>query len=362
MAQFIKRGSGWEARLRPYDRNGKRHNLSKGGFKTKAAARIWATEAKEKLHKGIDISQDITLLHYYHDWVKEYKKPKLSHITLNRYKVIEKFLKKYFGEAELREITRSQYQHFINQFGSNHAPETVKKTNSIVRACVQSAILDGYIYRDFTQRVTLTANRNRILKVEYLNLKEIKQLLATTTDNLNPRYTSRYMIVAAIYTGARLSELQALTWKDVDFLHHTITINKSWDATRYTFKPAKTKSSNRTIVVNDQLLTYLQQLRAKNNTTMVFQNIFGTIPTSNAVNKTLRSLLSDLGIHKTNFHFHSLRHSHVALLVNQGIDAYDISKRLGHSSISITLDVYGDMFDEYKKKRDKQIVKALNTL
>lgn len=362
MAQFTKRGNGWEARLRPYDRNGKRHNMSKGGFKTKAAAQIWATEVKEKYHKGIDLSQDITLLHYYHSWVEEYKKPKLSHITLNRYKIIEKFLDRYFCNAELKDITRSQYQHFINEFGSNHAPETVKKTNSIIRACVQSAILDGYIYRDFTQRVTLTANRNRILKVEYLNLKEIKQLLGAATSRLDPRYTSRYMIIAAIYTGARLSELQALTWKDINFLKHTITINKSWDATEYTFKPAKTQSSNRTIIINDQLLNYLRQLRAKNNSTMVFQNIFGTIPTSNGVNKTLRNLLADLNINKKNFHFHSLRHSHVALLVDRGIDAYDISKRLGHSSISITLDVYGDMFDEYKEKRDKQIVAALNTL
>ncbi|MBU3830123.1 MAG: tyrosine-type recombinase/integrase [Candidatus Limosilactobacillus merdavium] len=65
-----------------------------------------------------------------------------------------------------------------------------------------------------------------------------------------------------------------------------------------------------------------------------------TIPTSGAVNKTLKAALTSLDIHKQNFHFHSLRHSHVALLLANSVDIYIFSKCLGHSKISTTIDTY----------------------
>ncbi len=80
----------------------------------------------------------------------------------------------------------------------------------------------------------------------------------------------------------------------------------------HSFKPTKNKSSNRTIKVNQTLLQLLSQLKEKHISNMIFMTQFGTIPTSNAVNKMLRQLLDELGIHRKNFHFHSLRHSHVA--------------------------------------------------
>lgn len=81
-----------------------------------------------------------------------------------------------------------------------------------------------------------------------------------------------------------------------------------------TFKPAKTASSNRTIKVNRQLLNYLQDLKV-NGSTMVFQNVLGTVPTGTALNKCLRSIMSTAKIEKQGFHFHSLRHVHVAYLL-----------------------------------------------
>ena len=52
------------------------------------------------------------------------------------------------------------------------------------------------------------------------------------------------MILTALLTGARLGEIQALTWKDIDVHNRLITINKSWDANLKKFKPAKKESSN----------------------------------------------------------------------------------------------------------------------
>ena len=103
-------------------------------------------------------------------------------------------------------------------------------------------------------------------------------------------------------------------------------------------------------------------LRQHSNSNLVFRSEFGTIPTSNALNAKLRGLLADLKLKRTNFHFHSLRHSHVALLLAEGIDIYAISKRLGHSDISITMNTYAYLIDEYKHETDQKIVEALDKL
>lgn len=362
MAYFEKKSTGWLARVSWYDDEHVRHYKKQQGFRTKALARIWANEKEHQLMKGIAIDDDSIFVAYFDSWYATYKEPKLADITKARYHNVSKVLTTYFRNKPLKSITRKDYQQFINFFGANHAPQTVRKTNSIIRACVQSAILDGLIYRDFTQRITLTANVSREIHVEYLNLHEIHGLLNQAKNNLNPGYTSRYMIITAIYTGMRLSEIQALTWNDIEWKDQLISINKSWSERKRNFKQTKNKSSLRTIKVNKELLVVLRQLRKHTNSNMVFTTQFGTIPTSGAVNKTLRKLLNECGYDKKNFHFHSLRHSHVALLLADDVDLYAISKRLGHSNISTTADTYAYLMDEYQKKTDKQITTALDAL
>ena len=170
------------------------------------------------------------------------------------------------------------------------------------------------------------------------------------------------MILLAIYTGMRLSEIQALTWNDINLQTGTIDINKSWNARERHFKPVKTASSKRIIRVNRSILQIIASLSHGSTSNLVFINQFGEVPTSNAVNKKLRSLLKELKIHRRNFHFHSLRHSHVALLLADGIDIYTISKRLGHSNTTTTSEVYAYLIDEYKQKTDERIINALSRL
>lgn len=361
MASFTKRYGKWQARI-SWMQDGQRHFKSQNGFATKALAKEWAAKNESNLADGIGIDKSISLYNYYVRWVDTYKKPTVSDVSMVRYRTTAKNIKQFFGDTKIKSITRSQYQSFINHFGNSHAPSTVQKVNGFIRACVQSAILDDYLVKDFTQGVALTANKDRVVKVQYLNIREIKALLSSAKENLTPNFTSRYMIITAIYTGMRLSEIQALTWNDIDWFNQTISINKSWDAVKHQFKDTKNKSSVRTIKVNTELLKILKQLKEHPKSTMVFLDQYKSIPTSGPVNKTLHNILNQLGISKYNFHFHSLRHSHVALLLANGIDIYAISKRLGHSNIKTTANTYAYLIDEYKNRTDQQIINALSTL
>lgn len=124
----------------------------------------------------------------------------------------------------------------------------------------------------------------------------------------------------------------------------------------------KTKSSNRIISVNSHFLSILKQL-TDNHTEFIFASpVTKYPPSSNAVNKTLRNLLKKGNMEKQNFHFHSLRHSHVAYLLSEGIDIYAISKRLGHSDIGITLKTYAYLLEEFKDKQNDKILQSLAKL
>ena len=167
-------------------------------------------------------------------------------------------------------------------------------------------------------------------------------------------------VLTAIYTGMRLGEIMALTWNDINF--KTISINKSWNyLDGGGFKKTKTKSSIKTIRVNDDLLNLIVELKV-NKQGLVFRNAYGQLPTSNAVNKTLRNAMSQCGIVKQDYHFHSLRHSHVAYLLANDVPLYIISKRLGHSNTTITADKYAYLIDEFKERSNEMIENSLNEL
>lgn len=203
----------------------------------------------------------------------------------------------------------------------------------------------------------------RTQKIDYLNIAELNQLVIALEANRQPRYTGRYMILTAIYTGMRLAEIAALTWQDINFDFKTVQINKSWDYLNGGgFKPTKNKSSNRIIRVDNHLLSLLAELK-ENHTDLVFgSQIANNVPGSNAVNKTLRKFLKQCCINKPSFHFHSLRHTHVAYLLSQGIPLYAISQRLGHSNMTTTATKYAYLIDEFKARSDDLIEEALSDI
>lgn len=361
MAEISKRGSGYQVRVY-WIEDGKRKSKSKGGFKTKREAQIYANELENlKARNFISQNSKTPFPEYFWSWFETYKESSVSERTKLTYKNAFNVLKKHLSGIPIEEMDRRLYRKFIAEFGKNHAKSTVSKFNSLYHACVKDAMYDGDVTKDFIAGTDIVYNRKKTRKIDYLNIEETKKLTNYLTDTLNHNFTAKYMILLAIATGARLGEIQALTWKDINFNFHTIDINKSWNETTKKFQPTKNESSKRIIRVDETTLHFIQDLK-QNNNDMVFINQYNTIPTSSAVNKTLRTCLKELEIDKPSFHFHSIRHTHVAYLLSKNIDLYIISKRLGHSDISTTSRVYSYLIDEYKNRADNQISKFISNL
>ena len=358
------RNGKYQAKVYYYDKDGKRRAKSKAGFERLSEARAFVKEyqylaLKNELAKG----SDITLPDYFEEWFQLYKENVVAHRTKEIYQYSLKIIKQYFSDIRLADIDRKIYQQFLQKFGHNHAKETVTKVNTHIHVCVRSAIYDGIIKRDFVEHTTLVYDEKRTQVIDYLSIEELVKLVEYVENSLNYHYTSKYMILLAAYTGMRLGEVQGLQWRDINFNFKTISIQRSWSAIENSYKPTKNKSSKRVIRINAGLIKILKQLKAAISpapTQQVFINQFNTVPTSNAVNKVLRAALVKAGINKPSFHFHSLRHTHVAYLLANQVDLYAISKRLGHSDIGTTSRVYSYMIDEYRIRTDNHIETVLD--
>lgn len=151
------------------------------------------------------------------------------------------------------------------------------------------------------------------------------------------------------FTGMRKGELLALTWNDIDFNNNKIIINKS--ITRnHEILPPKTNSSNRIISISKELVNDLLKIKKnQHNNDLIFNISF-----------THLKRIKDYYCKKANvkqIKIHEFRHSHACLLFTNKIEIEDISYRLGHSNINMTLSTYL----KYLPKNEKRVIKLLNS-
>ena len=136
----------------------------------------------------------------------------------------------------------------------------------------------------------------------------------------------------------RLGEILALRWKDVHLdrrvLHVTATL--SYGGGEYEFVPPKTPRARRTIDLPEFVVEYLRRHRKIHG--VVIDNGIGEPLAPWTASADFRRIVKELRLPR--MRFHDLRHAHATQLLAAGVDPKAVSERLGHSSVSFTLDVY----------------------
>ncbi|EFK07463.1 site-specific recombinase, phage integrase family [delta proteobacterium NaphS2] len=175
-------------------------------------------------------------------------------------------------------------------------------------------------------------------KIQILSPEQIKTLL---DQEKNPKFKMLFML--AIFTGARQGEILGAKWEDIDWKNSQIHIQRTFNKSRF-FTP-KTKTSTRRIDIGP---TVLKELRAwklacpKNEHDLLFPNgAGGPINYSNLVQRHFRPALKATSLPL--IRFHDLRHTFASLLIEQGENVKYIQTQLGHSSPTVTLNVYAHL-------------------
>lgn len=367
----------YQARIYYRDINGKKKSISQI-FERQGDAALWENEKKVELTQGkFRNNSDVGFATYFRFWFENYKEPNSAASTVKRYNDSIKNVKAYFGNTKMREISKIDYQIFINKYGKQHSKASVKKLNMQTRQAVEFAVDNEVIPKDFTHKVVLGGYEGLKEEDKYLEADDFERLTAYVESHLDDLGVSGSMIMVAIHTGARLAEIAGLTDADVSQINNNLVISKQFNydlkfndlSAKNFFKPTKTKQT-RTIaipqVLKDFLMAkihYWQDINWDNNPNhLLFAQKTGKPVSSNACVKTLRNVLKKINAKNQCLVFHGLRHSHASYLLAKKVDLQYVSQRLGHESIQTTIKTYAHLLNNLKEEEASKTVQLLNGL
>ncbi|WMM16836.1 tyrosine-type recombinase/integrase [Staphylococcus epidermidis] len=333
-----KKSSSWQYDVKhPSLKSGKKR---KSGFKTKAEATNAAQQLIRDLEDGNNIEDNKKFIDYYDDWIKIKNKKQLSSKQFYWYERSIKLFSEYFGENMLvKNITRSEYQKFLNQYAQGHTDETVRKVHGCLARCIRDALYDGYLKKDPTYNVNIKGTEKaKDEKFKYITIKDYLNLL----DYFKKRDEESYVLLYLLgITGARYSDVINMTYKDLNKTNGIIHLPGT-----------KTKNSKRDVEVNSKDIMHINSKLAK-MPRRIDGKLFSVSHTS--VSKAFRKAKEVIGLNDNNITPYSLRHTHTSYLLSKGIPIEYISKRLGHATISQTLDTYSHLLEEHKKEQGQRV-------
>lgn len=370
MAQIFKRNNLWTYRVWLDSKRSK----SKGGFKRRKDAQDAALELELKKKDGtLSDLTDISFAEYFKTWMTTYKIGRLHSTTESKYRMALKLVENTFEDKKMKSIKTYDYQNMIDIYAKNHAKTSTRLLNTYYKNAVRYAINDGIINRDFTFGAIISGSESKDSSLKFIEFDEAEKLKKLCVETGSFLTITRLEIMFGLLTGCRYGEVTGLTWDCVNLVDHTVAINKAYDYKKRTgFTKTKTNSSLRTISINDTLVKMLSDLKRQqdelfaaqgfnNKLNFVFITKTHEIPSDNAVNKTLKKLLTEIAA-KNKITFHGLRHTHASMLISQDVSINYISERLGHANISVTYNIYTHLLKTSRQQENDKAMDVLNKL
>ncbi|MCS5479772.1 site-specific integrase [Corynebacterium sp. YIM 101645] len=177
---------------------------------------------------------------------------------------------------------------------------------------------------------------------EYTEVKQKGQQPRTYKTQPNPVIAD--MMTTAMLTGMRINELCGLILDDIDLKAGVIRVTRQLDVRTRKRGPLKTRAARRDIPIAPQLADILRrQRKGKSPTDWVFCGAQGQALRSSRVSVYVARAAKHAGVERV--HFHSLRHFFASALITAGRPIHEVSAVMGHSSASMTLDVYTHILD-----------------
>ena len=282
---------------------------------------------------------------YYAKWITVYKKGAIRKVTMDKYLMTQKWLVKLIPNLRVCDMNRIAYQQLLNDYAEFHERQTTMDFHHQLKGAILDAVDEGLIERDPTRKAIIKGKPPVAKKIKYLNQFELHTLLISL--DLKDKVNWDYFILLVAKTGMRFSEALALTPKDFDFAHQTLSISKTWDYKgKGGFQPTKNKSSVRKIQIDWQTVIQFSELvKHLPEDKPIFVN-------STVYNSTVNDIL---GRHCKACNIpvisvHGLRHTFATRLCESGANLKFIQSILGHADVSTTMNIYVDVTDALKKK------------
>lgn len=360
---------------------GKREFVTKRGFTSEVEGEFELAKLKLELSKGsFSKKETATFLDVFNDWKIGYQN-NVRPVTLDRtLQQFDKYILPSFGNKPVDSITLSYCQQMVNEWSSYY-------TNfKVLKSCVQR-VLDHSVRLKYTsdnpmrfvQMPRKKTNDEQLLGnvvKNFYDTEELQSFFGTLTKHFGIKEIAIFRVLA--FAGLRKGELIALNWSDVDFEQKTLSIkrNMTYLNGKQQLSEVKTKKSIRTISLDDNTLSILKKWKhaqAQELLQLGINQLQKTQPLFNrfsnyAFNEPLYMKYPDTIVEKVlklnptlhKISTHGFRHTHASILIESGANMKEIQERLGHSTVQITMDVYGHMTLKALENTAEKFAKQVN--
>lgn len=300
-------------------------------------------------------------------WWDSYKDTVKPNTQDNVHKILNNHILPLFGSFKLDKLTTPLIQSIINKVanktnkGETGAYLYYDKIHALNKRILQYGVVMQAIPFNPAREVILPRNiqKAKRQKVKHFNNEELRQFIDYLDSLDSNRY--RYYYETVLYkfllaTGCRINEALALSWSDIDLDNSVVHITKTLNYKQEVNSP-KSKASYRDIDIDQQTITMLKRYQRKQTQeawklgrteTVVFSDFVHEYPNNRTLQTRLRTHFKRAGVN--NIGFHGFRHTHASLLLNSGIPYKELQHRLGHSTLSMTMDTYSHLSKENAKK------------
>lgn len=316
---------------------------------------------------------------YADKWLKSYARVECKTSTADGYEgVIDQYLRPRFGNRPLDEIKRDDVKAMINELIAKElSRNTVRNALCVIRGIFNEAIEAGIVEVNPAARLGRFTRTAKTAEVKGISLTsaEAETFLQAAKDTC-PDYHPLFLL--ALRAGLRRGELVAVQWGDFQFgkddedENRFIVVEHNYVRREHT--TTKSKKSRR-VDMSRELRRVLIELRDKRllqaylkgkddiSDELVFLSPDGTIlDPDNLYHRYFQPVLTKSGLRK--IRLHDLRHTFGSLLIQKGASIVYVKEQMGHSSIQVTVDIYGhlipganvsfvDQLDEAPAKEEK---------
>lgn len=337
-------------------------------FKKLQECRRWVEDQKYSIaHRNI-LCNDMTVETWFNYWFDTFKKPflKENSILTNQNKW-EKHIKPVIGDLLINDIKPIQCTIVLQKMSNNgQSKNSITGVRALMNDFFMAAEENEIIDRNpITRSVKAVGKRQKEARV--LSVREQKEFLERMQGQ---RYYDFFVI--DLQTGLRVSEMCALTWKDIDFKRKRIYVNKTCYIDENNQKRVgspKTENGKREIPMTNETFKILQSMKAKRNESQivkmeykdyVFLNSKGNPYFRTGFNTCIRDYCEKYNVPL--FSVHTLRHTYATRCIEAGIRPKTLQKLLGHSNIETTMNMYVHVTEKEKENEIEKLEKYLNVL
>ena len=344
----------------------KRIRIIRKGLKSKKEAleleqHIRVVELKEKQFDFV-VTTDMLFQLLEEDDLKNGREISYTSTRRNNY---ERHIKPYFKNTNLNKLTYDHIFEFREYLKTKPKKQNENGTlsyNTINKILILlKKIFDTGIRKSLIDKNPVENLRKLPISKPNLKFWSIEEFTKFRELIREDEISYDLFFVIAFFTGMRMGEILALNWNDINFLTNTIYVTKTVyfvNNTSY-INTTKTRSGTRNITINQKLAEMLKDWKVKQKEKLeeftkntdelqIIQSTPITI-TKNMIDKKFKQILErDNDLKK--IRIHDLRHSHASLLINQGEDYLVVKERLGHASITTTIDTYSHLYPSKQKK------------